>query len=115
MSAPTVDVESVLAALRSEQACNPVLRAQSRATLTYYNRSALYKTLSHLLYYVSSLNSSIDEDFVNQLRVFNITCTLTPDNTMLSCSRQSATLPGRTMCRIDDLGQFGCEPQNSLV
>ncbi|CAI8036334.1 hypothetical protein GBAR_LOCUS20360 [Geodia barretti] len=85
-----MDVESVLAALRSEQACNPVLRAQSRATLTYYN--------------------SIDEDFVNQLRVFNITCTLTPDNTMLSCSRQSATLPGRTMCRIDDLGQFGCEP-----
>ena len=31
-----VDQEAVLAALRSTEACNPVLRAQSRATLAYY-------------------------------------------------------------------------------
>jgi hypothetical protein len=31
------DIDAVLAALRSQDSCNPILRAQSRATLTYYN------------------------------------------------------------------------------
>ena len=31
-----VDEEAVYAAFRSRQSCNPVLRAQSRATLIYY-------------------------------------------------------------------------------
>lgn len=32
------DTEAVLAALRNMEACNPVLRAQSRATLSFFRR-----------------------------------------------------------------------------
>ena len=32
-----VDRQAVLAALRNMEACNPVLRAQSRATLTHFS------------------------------------------------------------------------------
>lgn len=32
------DREAVLAALRNMEACNPVLRAQSRATLSFFKR-----------------------------------------------------------------------------
>ena len=38
MFVTSADREAVLAALRNADSCNAVLRAQSRATLTYYSQ-----------------------------------------------------------------------------
>jgi hypothetical protein len=84
-----MDREAVFTALRNAEACNPVLRAQSRATLEFYN--------------------SIDTDFVDGLRTFNISCSLNGD--ALSCTSDGGvTLPGRTMCVVDSEPSFQCEP-----
>jgi hypothetical protein len=82
------DRDAVLAALKGENSCNAVLRAQSRATLTYYNDT--------------------DPGLVEYSRTFNISCSLTGN--MLSCTSDDITLPGRTMCQIDELQPVNCDP-----
>ena len=50
----------------------------------------------------------IDASFVEGLRMFNIFCFLS-DSVMLSCVSVSTTLPGRTMCQIDNQTPFLCK------
>lgn len=84
------DREAILAALRNVEACNPVLRAQSRATLSFFRR--------------------INATFVDELTTFNMSCSLSNNNTQLMCDSDSVTLPGRTMCRVDNFMPSPCDP-----
>jgi hypothetical protein len=83
------DRDAVLAALRSKASCNPVLKAQSRATLTYYN--------------------DMDPNFVDSLKTFNIFCSST--GFTLSCeSLENNIVVGRTLCQFDDQPPISCDP-----
>ena len=50
---------------------------------------------------------SMDPDFVEGLRTFDISCSLSGNQ--LSCISDSTVLPGRTMCQIDNNIPFNCE------
>ena len=52
-------------------------------------------------------------DFVNSLMVFDISCSVLSANTVLQCTTASTTLPGRTICQVDNLDPFPCETLHS--
>jgi hypothetical protein len=85
------DRDAVLAALRSENSCNAVLRAQSRATLGAYNR--------------------VNSTFVDCLRTFSISCVFS-GRTLMCLSEDHLTLPGRTTCQFNVQGEspMPCDP-----
>lgn len=125
----TDDEEAVLAALRSMEACNPVLRAQSRATLEYYTgyvrhyeqwelvcilpltcKSAVFEISCAITVFIAHLCADyrINAAFVENLRTFDISCTLSGN--MLSCESASTILPGRTTCQTAaDDDPFPCK------
>ena len=50
---------------------------------------------------------SLDSSFVEGLRTFDITCSLSGN--LLRCMSDSTVMPGRTTCQIDNGIPFNCE------
>ena len=50
---------------------------------------------------------SLDSDFVECLRVFDIFCSMM--GSVLSCTSDSTTLPDRTLCQINEDEPFVCK------
>ena len=108
MYVTSADREAVLAALRSANSHNAVLRAQSRATLTFYSQ-LVASELSILINFPTNdfFPYRMDLNYVECLRTFNITCSL--DDGLLRCTSDSVTIPGRTLCQTDDRSPVICE------
>ena len=70
----------------------------------------MYETHTRALLRYQIINNHfnrIDSSFVDDLRNFDISCVLSGN--FLSCTTDSTTLPGRTMCQVDSQAPFQCK------
>ena len=76
-------------------------------------QSTFYYFLLHGLYIVSYVGLfckslfRLDQHFVESLSTFNISCSLS--DSLLSCTSDYTTLPGRTLCQFDSQTPVNCE------